>query len=224
MTAYSEWQLALQVGVHPAVAPLFPAAIDVYLVASVRAGRGWDIAGSLAVMGGCQVSAHLLTTHSVTASVPLVAAVSLLIPITVWRVHSLAGNDARTSAIVAKPELTVNVIRAGTPPWKPATPKAMTALQPPALRAVSALQEPRPDVVTARVSTEPERTVESPPRPSADQIVRELYEQLGEKRPGTRHIRQALEDAGLPCSDGSCRQARLRVEQREPQLKELPPA
>jgi hypothetical protein len=45
----------------------------------VRVGKGWDIAVSLAVMGGCQVSDRLLTTHSVTASIPLVAAVSLLI-------------------------------------------------------------------------------------------------------------------------------------------------
>jgi hypothetical protein len=79
-------------------------------------------------------------------------------------------------------------------------------------------------VVTARVSSKPEKVAQSPQRPTADEVVRALYDDLGGRRPGTRHIRQALADAGLPHSEGSCRQARLRVEQEEPELKELPPA
>jgi hypothetical protein len=79
-------------------------------------------------------------------------------------------------------------------------------------------------VVTARVPEEPEKASESPQKAQTDEIVRRLYDSLGGRRPGTRHIRQALADANLPNSDGSCRQARLRVEQKEPELKELPPA
>jgi hypothetical protein len=225
VTAYSEWQLALLVGIHPAVAPLFPVAVDTYVVASVRAGTGRDIAASLAVMGGCQVAAHLLTTHSVSASVPLVAAVSLLVPITVWRVHALGRSAVSTGATIVAPnmtESTVNVTRAGAPPWKPLVPKWAPAVQPPSVKAVSPALT-RPEVVTARVIPEREEVTQSPQKPSADEIVRRLYDELG-GRPATRHIRQALSDADLPNSDGSCRQARLRVEEREPKLKELPPA
>ncbi|MGY1583830.1 hypothetical protein [Streptomyces sp. MN13] len=212
VTAYSEWQLALLVGVHPAVAPLFPVAVDTYVVASVRAGKGRDIAASLAVMGGCQVSAHLLTTRTVTASIPLVAVVSLLIPITVWRVHALAGLE-RPTIIPLVPMSTLNLTRVGVPPWKPVVVKAVI----PALT-------PRRKAVTACVSPGPENTIKNPQKPSADQIVRGLYDQLGSRRPGTAHIRDALKAANLPCSDGTCREARKRVEAKEPKLKLLPPA
>ncbi|MFE4918990.1 hypothetical protein [Streptomyces sp. NPDC056661] len=222
VTAYSEWQLALQVGIHSAVAPLFPVSIDVYLIASVRAGQGRDIAASLLVMGGAQVSAHLLSTDVVSVSIPLVAAVSLLIPITVWRVHALAKADGRPSVIAPKPEPTVNVTRASAPPWKPDTSKPVPVLQPPAVKAVSTALAPRPEVVAAHVSPEPEEATKGPP--TADQIVRALYDSLGGKRPGTAHIRQALTDANLPNSDGTCREARKRVEAKEPELKALPPA
>ncbi|MFI7345289.1 hypothetical protein ACIBSR_03295 [Streptomyces sp. NPDC049936] len=220
VTAYSEWQLALLVGIHPVVAPLFPVAVDTYVVASVRAGQGRDTAASLAVMGGCQVSAHLLSTDSVTATIPLVAAVSLLIPITVWRVHALAGIG---EAVVVPTEPTVNVSRASIPPWKSATPKWSRASQVHALKAVSPAPTPRPEVVTARVSPELADVPQGPQKPTADVIVRRLYDELG-GRPSTKHCRQALADANLPNSDGSCRQTRLRVEQEEPGLKELPPA
>jgi hypothetical protein len=223
VTAHSEWQLALLVGVHPAVAPLFPVAVDVYVVASVRAGAGRDIAASLSVMGGCQVAAHLLTTHSVTASAPLVAAVSLLVPITLWRVHALAGADVRPSVTVPPPESTVNVVRSGTPPWKPAVIKAMPALQPPPVKAVSPALT-RPEVVTARVIPEREEVTQSPQKPSADEIVRRLYDELGGRRPNTRRIADALRRNGLPCSDGTCRSVRQRVEAKEPELKTLPSA
>lgn len=210
VTAYSEWQLALQVGIHPFVAPLFPVAVDTYVVASVRAGRGRDIAASLAVMGGCQVSAHLLATSSVTASIPLVAVVSLLIPVTVWRIHALTG-AGRATGVPGVPA-PVNVYRADGPPWKPVV-----------VKAVSPALTPRSEVVTAQIGPEPEEASEGPQKPSADQIVRALYDRLG-GRPGTGHIRDALKAASLPCSDGTCRSVRQRVEAKEPKLKLLPPA
>ncbi|MFE7762960.1 DUF2637 domain-containing protein [Streptomyces sp. NPDC057438] len=72
---------------------------------------------------------------------------------------------------------------------------------------------------------EPEKPSEPlTPREQTDQIVRDLYDSLGNRRPGTRHIRQALADAQLPNSDGTCREARKRVEMAEPHLKSLPDA
>ncbi|MFF4467979.1 hypothetical protein ACFYZ3_00320 [Streptomyces sp. NPDC001599] len=221
VTAAGEWELARQVGISPVVAPLLAVVIDTYVIAAVRAGQGRDIAAALVMMAGAQVAAHLLSTDHIGSSVALVAAVSLVAPVVIWRVHALAGIGR---SVVVPPESTVNVSRAGTPPWKPATPKWSPALQPPAVKAVSPAPVPRPEVVTARVSPEPERAAQSPQKPTADVIVRRLYDSLGGKRPGTGHIRDALKAAGLPCSDGTCREARKRVEAKEPALKALPPA
>jgi hypothetical protein len=230
VTAAGEWELARQVGISRVVAPLLAVVIDVYVIASVRAAQGRDIAAALTMMGGAQVAAHLLSTGHIGSSVALVAAVSLVAPVVIWRVHALAGigkAPVSTGATIVAPNMagaTVNLTRAATPPWKPTTPKWAPALQSPVVRAVSAVQEPRPDVVTAHVSPEPAKVAMSPQKPSADQIVRALYDQLGDKRPGTGHIRDALKAAGLPCSDGTCREARKRVEVNEPELKTLPPA
>ncbi|WP_311318802.1 DUF2637 domain-containing protein [Streptomyces sp. PanSC9] len=73
--------------------------------------------------------------------------------------------------------------------------------------------------------TEPEEPrQELTQRDRIDQVVRTLYNVLGNRRPATRHIRQALADEGLPNSDGTCREARKRVETAEPHLKDLPDA
>ncbi|MFJ3359562.1 hypothetical protein [Streptomyces anthocyanicus] len=223
VTAAGEWELARQVGISPVVAPLLAVVIDTYVIAAVRAGQGRDIAAALVMMAGAQVAAHLLSTDHIGSSVALVAAVSLVAPVVIWRVHALAGVG---KAVVAQrtPEPTVNVSRGGTPPWKPTTPKWSPALQPPAVKAVSPALPPRPEVVTARVSSKPGKVSKSPQKPTADEIVRGLYDSLGGKRPGTGHIRDALNAAGLPCSDGTCREARKRVEAKEPALKALPPA
>lgn len=81
------------------------------------------------------------------------------------------------------------------------------------------------------VTPEPE-PVREPKRPAEpqtqreliDATVRALYDTLGNRRPATRHMRKALADAGLPNSDGTCREARKRVELAEPHLKSLPDA
>ncbi|WP_328981753.1 DUF2637 domain-containing protein [Streptomyces mirabilis] len=73
--------------------------------------------------------------------------------------------------------------------------------------------------------TEPEQPSGEPTqRERMDLVVRRLYDDLGNRRPGTRHIRQALADAELPNSDGTCREARKRVETAEPHLRDLPDA
>lgn len=89
-TATAEYQLALTIGAVPSVAVLLPLALDVYVVAAIRRARGRDIALSLVLMGTAQVSAHMLSAGVVAVSVPLVASVSLLVPLVIWRVHALA--------------------------------------------------------------------------------------------------------------------------------------
>ncbi|MET7761724.1 hypothetical protein ABZS71_06670 [Streptomyces sp. NPDC005393] len=212
VTAVGEWELARQVGISRMVAPLLAVVIDVYVIAAVRAARGRDVAAALTMMGGAQVAAHLLRTGHISASVALVAAVSLVAPVVIWRVHALAGSDTAT-VIPEAPKPTVDLTRVGTPPWKPEV-----------VKAVSPTLTPRREVMTARVSPASEKTAKNPQKPSADLIVRGLYDSLGGRRPGTGHIRVALKAAGLPCSDGTCREARKRVEAKEPKLKLLPPA
>jgi hypothetical protein len=168
------------------------------------------------------VATHLLSTGHISVSVALVAAVSLVAPVVIWRVHALA-DIGRTVIVQRTQDPTVNVVRPGAPPWKPATPKWSPVLQPPTVKAVGPALPPRPEVVTARVSPGPEKASESPQKPTADEIVRGLYDRLG-GRPGTRHIRDALKAEGLPSSDGTCRSVRQRVEAKEPKLKTLPPA
>lgn len=90
--------------------------------------------------------------------------------------------------------------------------------------AVSAALRPRQHVVTVPVIPEPAEAEQSPQRARSEEVVRALYDSLGNKRPGTRHIVDALRDSGLPCSDGTARETRKRVEMREPELRELPPA
>ncbi|PJN00816.1 hypothetical protein CG740_23205 [Streptomyces sp. CB01201] len=89
-TATAEYDLARTIGAAVPVAVLLPLALDVYVVAAIRRARGRDIALSLVLMGTAQVAAHMLAAHVVAVSVPLVAAVSLLVPLSIWRVHALA--------------------------------------------------------------------------------------------------------------------------------------
>lgn len=184
---------------------------------------------ALALAMAAQICEHLISGGYLQKSAWIVVIVSATPPAVAAHVLHLTATARRhepsRAPTEAKPEPpTVNVTRTNGPPWKPVLDKPIPVLQPPPQKAVSPALTPRPEAVTARVSPEPEKATESPQRPSADEVVRRLYDELGGKRPGTRHIRQALADADLPNSDGSCRQARLRVEQEEPELKELPPA
>ncbi|WP_430376715.1 DUF2637 domain-containing protein [Streptomyces sp. B1-3] len=72
---------------------------------------------------------------------------------------------------------------------------------------------------------EPEKTQEPPTqRERIDLVIRALYDTLGNRRPATRHMTDALEKAGLPSSEGTARESRKRVEAAEPHLKTLPSA
>lgn len=73
-------------------------------------------------------------------------------------------------------------------------------------------------------SLEPEPVKELTQRDRIDSVIRRLYVDLGERRPGTKDMTDALRQAGLPASDGTAREARLRVETAEPTLKDYPSA
>ncbi|MEU0844800.1 hypothetical protein ABZ370_35750 [Streptomyces sp. NPDC005962] len=77
--------------------------------------------------------------------------------------------------------------------------------------------------------SEPVKEPEKTPKPltqreQIDLIVRGLYDSLGQRRPATKHMTDALEKAELPSSDGTAREARKRAEATEPHLKTPPSA
>ncbi|MGW3154024.1 DUF2637 domain-containing protein [Streptomyces sp. NPDC001089] len=72
---------------------------------------------------------------------------------------------------------------------------------------------------------EPEKTPEPLTQPQQiDAVIRALYDSLGNRRPTTKLMTDALEKAGLSSSDATARTARKRVEAAEPHLKTLPSA
>ncbi|MFJ2399835.1 hypothetical protein ACIOUE_00925 [Streptomyces xanthochromogenes] len=125
-TATAEYDLARTIGAAVPVAVLLPLALDVYVVAAIRRARGRDIALSLILMGTAQIAAHMLAAHVVAVSVPLVAAVSLLVPLSIWRVHALAVpvKKKQASASTAPvPVPAVDVERVPVPEAVPARPE-----------------------------------------------------------------------------------------------------
>jgi hypothetical protein len=105
-------------------------------------------------------------------------------------------------------------------PTVPVTPPALQEFpEPKAVEEVVPAPEAEP-VVTPEL----EPVTGLTQRQQVDATVRALYDSLGNRRPATRHMRKALGDAGLPSSDGTCREARKRVELAEPHLKSLPDA
>ncbi|KAA0924265.1 DUF2637 domain-containing protein [Streptomyces apricus] len=72
---------------------------------------------------------------------------------------------------------------------------------------------------------EPEKPSEPLTQPQQiDAVIRALYDELGQRRPTTALMTDALKKAGLPSSDGTARESRKRVEAAEPRLKTLPSA
>jgi hypothetical protein len=159
-TAVSEWQLARIIGAPSWVAPALPLAIDAYVVAAVRAGRRPDLAFALAIMSCAQIAARLLDAGQVQVSVTLVAFVSILVPLTIWRVHALAE-----TVVHANPEAESRTALAETVPnpavtaqvQVPANPTAQVPNQP---AGTPANQVPNPvSQTTAQV-----------PNPAAPQV------------------------------------------------------
>lgn len=144
-TAYAEYQLARTIGSAAPVAVLLPLALDVYVVAAIRRGRGRDIALSLILMGTAQIAAHVLEAGVLPVSVPLVAAVSLLVPLSIWRVHALAILPPKRAASTApEPALTVERVPAPEAPQVPtAVPVPVPPVSRPELEAVPDLNAPR---------------------------------------------------------------------------------
>lgn len=91
-TASAEYHLALACGFGPALAACVPAALDIYAIAAFRAKR--DIRVAIGALVVTNALSHLLSAGMISASVPLVVAVSAIAPLVLWRVHALQGEGA----------------------------------------------------------------------------------------------------------------------------------
>ncbi|MFI2757814.1 DUF2637 domain-containing protein [Streptomyces echinatus] len=187
--------------------------VDPWAIALTTAGSVGSIALNVAGVG---VSDDPL--DYVTAAVPPVAAL-LAFGVLMRQVHEFLVS--RQSVLTAPP----------VPSAPPVTPVISTEATTEAPNITEPEEPERAPEDEPEVTEEPEPVTE-PQKPQEpltqreqiDQVVRHLYDELGNRRPATRHMVAALRDAGLPCSDGTARESRKRVETAEPHLKDLPDA
>ncbi|MCE7081188.1 hypothetical protein [Streptomyces sp. ST2-7A] len=169
------------------------------------------------------------------ADVPAVSAVSVA-PTPDTRRHGTPDDDAPTAApavpaaaapadvlapaVHVTPTTATPAIPApdATAPRPDGTPTAAPAATP-TPTADGGTRRPTPDNTV--LYTTPDGVEYTNP---AEAAIRPLYEQLNGGRPTTRLMRDALLAAGLGDSESTARDARKRIEKREPHLKQRLPA
>ncbi|MFE6482415.1 hypothetical protein ACFVGN_05670 [Streptomyces sp. NPDC057757] len=127
-TAIAEYELARRLGAEVPIAVMLPLALDCYVIAALTWFRAFDVFLSLTLMCAAQVCAHALDAGVVTVSLDLVAVVSLLVPIALWRTHALARGEGADPARSSAPEYAAAVERVPVPAEPPPVPEAYPAL------------------------------------------------------------------------------------------------
>ena len=199
-TATAEYSLARRLGAQEVVAVMLPVAIDAYAIAALKRFRAFDIFLSLALMCAAQVSAHLLDAHVMPVNGWLVAVVSLLVPVAIWRTHALARSEDDVPAEpdpepVAEESPLVEVQRVPEPPAAAPVQYALDSFREQLVPVpVLAAETPRTRV-SAPVPDDDDALVE---RVRADfngriPTYRELKDQYGIGQARARRIRAVLE-------------------------------
>ncbi|WP_216586848.1 hypothetical protein [Streptomyces brasiliscabiei] len=230
LSAPGEYRLALLAGWDWRFALIMPAVLSLYAaVAAAIAGslpkgtaeRKQANAGALIALMlalAAQVISHLIEAGYMTKSPGVVIAVSAVPPAVAAHVLHLTAAASRLTPRAVKAE-PVSVP-------EPAAQESLETDEPEILREPVHTPVDEPEMTEEpEPVTEPEKPQEPlTQREQIDAVVRDLYDALGNKRPATRHMTDALEKAGLPSSDGTARESRKRVEANEPHLKTLPSA
>ncbi|WP_407646137.1 DUF2637 domain-containing protein [Actinacidiphila oryziradicis] len=180
---------------------------DAFAVALTAVGSIGSIALNVAAAG-----AEAGVLDYVVAAVPPVAAL-LAFGALMRQIHGHLAASSVLGPVNAAEKVDV-VTAEPTPPVPVVSPSL----------PVSAADATRQNILTVAVKAKPRDGEQSPHRVRSEEIVRSLYDSLGGRRPGTRHIVSAFRQEGLPASDGTARETRKRVEAVEPELKLLPPA
>ncbi|MFF0746587.1 hypothetical protein ACFYVL_39980 [Streptomyces sp. NPDC004111] len=87
VTASAEYHLARACGFGVYVAGAVPAALDIYALRALRAGR--DMAAVVVSMAAVNALSHLVSAGVLPVSWPLIVVVSCIAPLVMWRVHVL---------------------------------------------------------------------------------------------------------------------------------------
>jgi len=219
LSAPGEYRLAVLAGWDWRFALIMPGVLSLYAAVAAaiagslpkgsaerkQANAGALIALTLAMTA--QVFSHLIEAGYADKSPGVVIAVSAVPPMVAAHTLHLTAAATRLTPKVAMP------------------PMPVTTPQP----AIQESPEPEPEETVQAPEAEPVVTPEVEPvgevstRDQIDLVIRRLYDSLG-GRPGTKQMTTALRQAGLPASDGTAREARLRVESAEPDLKDYPSA
>ncbi|MGW0628900.1 hypothetical protein [Streptomyces sp. NPDC002758] len=88
-TASAEYALARAAGYGEWVAGCIPAALDIYALRAFSVKR--DVSAVVVALITTNALAHLVSSHLVPVSVPLVVAVSAIAPLVLWRVKALSA-------------------------------------------------------------------------------------------------------------------------------------
>ncbi|GDY65692.1 hypothetical protein SAV14893_050850 [Streptomyces avermitilis] len=213
-----------------------------------QANAGALIALALAMTA--QVASHLIEAGYLDKSPAVVVAVSAVPPLVAAHTLHLTAAATRLTPKAVRVEEPVSVPAPAvqesleTVAPEPSRQNALTAPPVPSVPLVTPVMEAdeheaseEPQEADEAPEDEPEVTEEPEPvtepekprqeltqRDRIDQVIRALYDELGNRRPATRHMVAALTDAGLPNSEGTARESRKRVELAEPHLKDLPDA
>lgn len=110
--ASAEYQLAVACGFGTYVAAGVPAALDVYALAALRAGR--DVSLVVTALIAVNAASHLVEVGLLPVSVPLVVAVSAIAPFVLLRVHRL-GKAAEEPVAEPAPALAEPVAEPAEP-------------------------------------------------------------------------------------------------------------
>lgn len=217
VTASTEYQLGVHAGFGTYMAAGIPAALDIYALRAMRAGR--DVVAVVAAMIAVNALSHLVSTGLIRVNVPLVVAVSAIAPLVFWRVHLLAHTPA-----VALPATKPGAVRA--PAATPAaTQRPVVAPAPATPKPARSATPAKPATPSATASatasaTPPAATpVDGPDyEPGTPQhVVRALWLRLGH-RPTEGAIVDALGQAELPNSRAQAGKIRRQVEAENKQL------
>ncbi|WP_328920271.1 hypothetical protein OG911_16605 [Streptomyces sp. NBC_00208] len=88
-TASAEYELARACGFGALVAGCIPGALDVYALRAFSVKR--DVPAVVVALISTNALAHLVASHLIPVSVPLVVAVSAIAPLVLWRVKALSA-------------------------------------------------------------------------------------------------------------------------------------
>lgn len=96
-TASAEYSLARACGYGAIVAGCVPGALDVYALRAFSVKR--DVPAVVVALISTNALAHLVASHLIPASVPLVVAVSAIAPLVLWRVKALSAPVCTPEAV-----------------------------------------------------------------------------------------------------------------------------